>query len=242
MRAASPCAPSRSESCSGCTRATCARSRSAGSSTTSASSPSPTRSCRSPGRSTRTSTRVVHRHPESGEPPARRARRLLDGGAPPRPRSPRAARRERLSPRPLRRQSSPSTRGSWPSATSTTRSSRRASTAPAWTHDDAMALLRPESRQRPSTRAASMRSSRFCSGSSPAPVLGHGNGRSCPRPCKACSDPAEPCGDLVNLENQVGYLRAVGNASSPTRIPFHLLLVQLYGRRVSYRVEHARPL
>jgi len=43
--------------------------------------------------------------------------------------------------------------------------------------------------------------------------------------------PDETCGDLVNLENQVGYLRAVGNALSPTRIPYHLLLVQLYGRR-----------
>ena len=38
-------------------------------------------------------------------------------------------------------------------------------------------------------------------------------------------------GDLVNLDNQVGYLRAFGNASGPTRIPFHLLLVQLCGRR-----------
>jgi len=40
----------------------------------------------------------------------------------------------------------------------------------------------------------------------------------------------------------VGYLRAVGNASGPTRIPFHLLLVQLCGRRVSHRVEHVRSL
>ena len=43
--------------------------------------------------------------------------------------------------------------------------------------------------------------------------------------------PDETDGDLVNLENQVGYLRAFGNASGPTRIPFHLLLVQLCGRR-----------
>jgi hypothetical protein len=54
--------------------------------------------------------------------------------------------------------------------------------------------------------------------------------------------PDEPCGDLVNLENQVGYLRAVGNASGPTRIPFHLLLVQLCGRLVSHRVEHVFPI
>src|SRR5207302_4160316 len=45
---------------------------------------------------------------------------------------------------------------------------------------------------------------------------------------------APPCrgsSDLVNLENQVGFLRAVGNAFDPTQIPFHLLLVQLCGRR-----------
>ena len=58
----------------------------------------------------------------------------------------------------------------------------------------------------------------------------HGRNRPSPR-YKNVLHPDETCGDLVNLENQVGYLRAVGNASSPTRIPFHLLLVQLYGRR-----------
>jgi hypothetical protein len=106
---------------------------------------------------------------------------------------------------------------------------------PAWTHEQAVELLRRESGAAFDPRCvASLEQAllgRWAKSGSWLVARGPSNHSRPPRNRKR----APPCrdrDDLVNLENQVGYLRAVGNASGPTRIPFHLLLVQLCGRRV----------